>query len=460
MANFRHIVNTDYIDDAGLEGATHEIDSSLSQTSIDFKDNDIVHGTIVKLEHDEVLVDIGFKSEGVIPVRELTIRKDANPEDVVAVGDEIDALVVTKEDKEGRLILSKKRAEYEKAWNSAMEKYKSGEVVTGDVIEIVRGGLILDIGLRAFLPASLVDLRRVRDLEGYLNTKIEARIIEMDKIRNNVVLSRRVLLEEGRHNERMDVLKKLTEGMKLKGKVSSIVDFGVFVDLGGIDGLVHISELSWEHVNHPNEVVSLGDEVEVVVLDVDLERERISLGIKQTTEDPWLKRAAEFPIDGIFDAEITRIVPFGAFVKLADDVEGLIHVSEIANAHIDTPAQVVHVGDMVKAKVVGINEEKHRVSLSMREAANDLGIIIEVEENLPEDVTPRERTTKTEDVVEEVKEEKAEKAPEKVEEKPEKEEDQPEKEEKAQTEEKAEKEEKAETEEKPEKEEKSEKEDK
>ena len=277
-----------------------------------------------------------------------------------------------------------------------MEKYQSGEVVTGDVIEIVRGGLILDIGLRAFLPASLVDIHRVRDLEGYLDTKIEARIIEMDKVRNNVVLSRRVLMEEGRRNERMDVLKKLSVGMKLKGKVSSIVDFGVFVDLGGIDGLVHISELSWDHVNHPNEVVALGDEVEVVVLDVDLDRERISLGIKQTTEDPWLARAAEFPIDSIQDVEITRIVPFGAFCKLGDDVEGLIHVSEIANTHIDTPAQVVHVGDKVKAKVVGTNDEKHRVSLSMREAAEELGITIEVEENLPEDVTPRERSTKVE----------------------------------------------------------------
>ena len=386
------IKNTSVIDPTGLETSEDEINKVVDAANIQFEDNDIVDGTIVKIEHDEVLIDIGFKSEGVIPARELTIRKDCNPEDVVSLGDKISALVVTKEDNDGRLVLSKKRADYEKAWAAASEKYKSGEIVKGDVIEIVRGGLILDIGLRAFLTASLVDLHRVHDLENYLNTQIEARIIEMDKVRSNVVLSRKVLLEEGRHNEKVDVLSKLTPGMKLKGKVSSIVDFGVFVDLGGIDGLVHISELSWEHVNHPSEVVSIGDEVEVVVLDVDLDRERISLGIKQTTEDPWLALAKEYPVDSIADVEITRLVPFGAFVKINDDVEGLVHVSEMAHRHVDNPKQVVKVGDVVKAMVTGINEEKHRISLSMRDAADELGFEIEVEEILPEDVTSRNRS--------------------------------------------------------------------
>lgn len=388
----KKIKNTSVIDDSGLDQSEEEINKVVDSANIQFDDNDIVKGMVVKIEHDEVLVDIGFKSEGVIPLKELTIRKDANPEDVVQVGDEIEALVVTKEDNEGRLILSKKRADYEKAWNAAAEKYKSGEIVTGEVIEIVRGGLILDIGLRAFLPASLVDIHRVYDLDNYLGTMIEARIIEMDKVRNNVVLSRKVLLEEGFHNEKVAVLSKLAPGMKLKGKVSSIVDFGVFVGLGVIDGLVHISELSWDHVNHPSEVVSVGDEVEVVVLDVDNERERISLGMKQTTEDPWLKLAEEFPMDSIHDVEVFRTVPFGAFVRLNDEVEGLIHVSELAPKHIDSPTQVVHVGDVVKAKVVGVNEDKHRISLSMREAAEDLGIEIEVEEMLPENVTSRRRS--------------------------------------------------------------------
>ena len=405
------IKNTSVIDITGLDNSEEEINKVVDSSNVEFEDNDIVDGVIVKIEHDEVLVDIGFKSEGVIPAKELTIRKDCNPEEVVSLGDKISALVVAKEDNDGRLMLSKKRADYEKAWKEAAEKYKSGEIVTGDVIEIVRGGLILDIGLRAFLPASLVDLHRVHDLDGYLNTSIEARIIEMDKVRNNVVLSRKVLLEEGRHNEKVDVLSKLTPGMKLKGKISSIVDFGVFVDLGGIDGLVHISELSWDHVSHPSEVVSIGDEVEVIVLDVDLDRERISLGIKQTTEDPWLALAKEYPVDSIADVEITRLVPFGAFVKLTDDVEGLIHVSEMATKHVDNPSQVVKVGDTVKAKVTGVNEEKHRISLSMRDAAEELGYDIDVEEILPEDVTARKRTKKAEKE-EEAAEPEAEEAPE------------------------------------------------
>ncbi len=415
MAENLKIKNTSVIDTTGLEKSEEEINKVVDGANISFDDNDIVTGKVVKIEHDEVLVDIGFKSEGVIPLKELSIRKDANAEDIVNVGDEIEALVVQKEDNEGRLILSKKRADYEKAWNKAAESYKSGEIVTGEVIEIVRGGLILDIGLRAFLPASLVDIHRVYDLDNYLGTMVEARIIEMDKVRNNVVLSRKVLLEEGFHNEKVAVLEKLAPGMKLKGKVSSIVDFGVFVGLGVIDGLVHISELSWDHVSHPSEVVSVGDEVEVVVLDVDHERERISLGIKQTTEDPWLKLAGEYPMDSIHEVEVTRLVPFGSFVKFENDVEGLIHVSELAPKHIDNPAQVVHIGDKIQAKVVGVNEEKHRISLSMREAAEELGFEIEIEEMLPENVTARKRSKTVdagdaeepkEEVKEETKEEK------------------------------------------------------
>ncbi len=239
-------------------------------------------------------------------------------------------------------------------------------MVTGEVIEVVKGGLILDIGLRGFLPASLVDLRRVKDLDMYLGTEIEARVIEMDRNRNNVVLSRRVLLEEGRKNERAEILAKLSKGMRLKGTVSSIVDFGAFVDLGGIDGLVHISELSWNHVNHPSEVVKVGDEVEVEVLDVDLQRERISLGLKQTTEDPWVKLVESYPVGTIVDGKVTKIVPFGAFIELGQSIEGLVHISEMAMRHIDTPAQVVKAGDEVKVKVMEINPERRRISLSMK----------------------------------------------------------------------------------------------
>ena len=366
-----------------------QMNQMIDGTLTEFDEGDLVDGTIVKIERDEVLVDIGFKSEGVIPVRELSIRKDADPADLVNVGDKIEALVLQKEDKDGRLILSKKRAEYERSWISVEEKFKAGEPVVGEVIEVVKGGLIIDIGLRGFLPASLVDLRRVKDLDMYLNTEIEARIIEMDRNRNNVVLSRRVLLEEGRKNERAEILAKLTKGMRLKGSVSSIVDFGAFVDLGGIDGLVHISELSWNHVNHPSEVVKVGQEVEVEVLDVDLNRERISLGLKQTQPDPWVKLVEAYPVGTIVDGTVTKIVPFGAFVALGEATEGLVHISEMAPRHIETPAQVVKVGETVKVKVMEINPERRRISLSMKAAAAELGIDIEVAEASPEDRVAR-----------------------------------------------------------------------
>jgi len=355
-----------------------EMEKFIDTTLTSFEDGDLVKGTVVKIEHDEVLVDIGYKSEGVIPVRELTIRKDANPADLVSEGDEIEALVLQKEDKEGRLILSKKRAEYERAWTDVERYFESSEIVEGEVIEIVKGGLIVDIGLRGFLPASLVDLRRVKDLQSFLGEKIESRVIEMDRHRNNVVLSRRVILEEGRKADRGEILSKLQEGMILPGTISSIVDFGAFVDLGGIDGLVHISELSWGHITHPNEVVKVGDPVEVKVLDVNVKRERISLGLKQTQEDPWKALVSKFPIDSIAEGKVTKLVPFGIFVDLGNSVEGLVHISELARGHVETPDQVVAVGDEIQVKVMNIDEERRRVSLSMRAAADDLGFEIEV----------------------------------------------------------------------------------
>ncbi len=368
-------------DESIVEQTTYtdeEMAALIDETMTDFDEGDLVHGTIVQVERDEVLLDIGYKSEGVIPARELSIRKDANPADIVSLVDEVEALVLQKEDKDGRLILSKKRAEYERAWGKIEEMFTSGENVEGEVIEVVKGGLILDIGLRGFLPASLVDLRRVKDLSSYTGTKLEARVIEMDRNRNNVVLSRRVVLEEGRKHERAEILSKLTKGMILPGTVSSIVDFGAFVDLGGIDGLVHISELSWSHVNHPSEVVKVGDEVSVQVLDVDLSRERISLGMKQTTEDPWRQLVADYPVGAIIEGSVTKLVPFGAFVELGSGVEGLVHISEMAKGHVETPDQVTHVGEKVHVKVMDVDLDRRRISLSMRAAAEALGIEIEI----------------------------------------------------------------------------------
>ena len=269
------------INDIGTE---EDFIKAVDSTIKNFDDGDLVEGTVVKVDHDEVLLDIGYKTEGVIPSRELSIKKDVDPDEVVEVGDTIEALVVTKEDKEGRLILSKKRAQYERAWGD-IEKIKEADgVVEGTVIEAVKGGLIVDIGLRGFLPASLVEMRRVRDLSPYIGQKIKAKILELDKNRNNVVLSRRQYLEETQSEVRETFLSQLKKGQIREGVVSSIVNFGAFVDLGGVDGLIHVSELSWKHIDHPSEVVKVGDKVTVEVLDVDLDRERISLSLKQAND--------------------------------------------------------------------------------------------------------------------------------------------------------------------------------
>ncbi len=344
-----------------------ELIEALEASFKDFNDGDIVDGEVVKIDRDEVLLDIGYKSEGVIPSKELSIRHDVDPNEVVKVGDQIEALVLQKEDKEGRLILSKKRAQYERAWGRIEEVMTSGETIKGPVIEVVKGGLILDIGLRGFLPASLVDLRRVRDLHPFVGTELEAKIIELDRNRNNVVLSRRAFLEESQSEGRKTFLQSLQKGERRKGTVSSIVNFGAFVDLGGVDGLVHVSELSWKHVDHPQEVVTVGQEVEVEVLDVDLERERVSLSLKATQEDPWKEFERTSTAGSIIDGQVTKLVPFGAFVRVAPGIEGLVHISEISHEHVDSPESVLSVGDEVKAKVIDVDVSRRRVSLSMRQ---------------------------------------------------------------------------------------------
>ncbi|WP_018349853.1 30S ribosomal protein S1 [Longispora albida] len=342
--------------------------AAIDETIKYFNDGDIVEGTVVKVDRDEVLLDIGYKTEGVIPSRELSIKHDVDPAEVVSVGDEIEALVLQKEDKEGRLILSKKRAQYERAWGT-IEKIKEDDgVVRGTVIEVVKGGLILDIGLRGFLPASLVEMRRVRDLQPYVGRELEAKIIELDKNRNNVVLSRRAWLEQTQSEVRTEFLNKLAKGQVRKGVVSSIVNFGAFVDLGGVDGLVHVSELSWKHIDHPSEVVEVGQEVEVEVLDVDLERERVSLSLKATQEDPWRQFARTHQIGQIVPGKVTKLVPFGAFVRVDDGIEGLVHISELAERHVEIPEQVVQVNGDVLVKVIDIDLERRRISLSLKQA--------------------------------------------------------------------------------------------
>ena len=330
-------------------GSREDLLAAIDETIKYFNDGDIVEGTVVKVDHDEVLLDIGYKTEGVILSRELSIKHDVNPDDVVAVGDQIEALVLQKEDKEGRLLLSKKRAQYERAWGQIEKVKEEDGVVTGTVIEVVKGGLILDIGLRGFLPASLVEMRRVRDLAPYIGREIEAKIIELDKNRNNVVLSRRAWLEQTQSEVRTNFLHTLQKGQVRSGVVSSIVNFGAFVDLGGVDGLVHVSELSWKHIDHPSEVVEVGQEVTVEVLDVDMDRERVSLSLKATQEDPWQTFARTHAIGQVVPGKVTKLVPFGAFVRVEDGIEGLVHISELAQRHVELPEQVVKVGDEVKA---------------------------------------------------------------------------------------------------------------
>jgi small subunit ribosomal protein S1 len=347
-----------------------EVDGKLvpdyDRTLTDFNEGDVVTGTVVRVDKDEILVDIGYKSEGVIPLAELTIRRSVNPDDEVAVGEAIDALVLQKEDADGRLILSKKRARFEKAWRRIEAAAESGEPVEGAVIEVVKGGLIIDLGVRGFLPASLVDIRRVQDLDEYRDQTLRCKVIELNRSRNNVVLSRRAVLEEERREQRQQILDRLQPGVEVEGVISNIVDFGAFVDLDGIDGLIHISELSWSHVNHPSEVLEIGQTVRVKVLDVDRDRQRISLGLKQTQTDPWQRVIDETEQDDVVFGRITKVVTFGAFAEILPGVEGLIHISELADHHVENPREVVQQGEEHPVKVIEIDPERRRLSLSIK----------------------------------------------------------------------------------------------
>jgi small subunit ribosomal protein S1 len=356
-----------------VEGPDGELIPDYESTFPEIKEGEVVHGTVVRVDKDEVLVDIGYKSEGVIPVAELSIRRSVNPADEVTLGDEIDALVLTKEDAEGRLILSKKRARFELAWKNIERAAESGEPVDGKVIEVVKGGLILDLGVRGFLPASLVDIRRVQDLDEFLGQTLRCKVIELNRSRNNVVLSRRAVLEEERKEARQAILDRLNPGDVVEGQISNIVDFGAFVDLDGMDGLIHISELSWSHVNHPSEVLEIGQDVKVKVLDIDRERQRISLGLKQTQSDPWQQVVEQYSQGDVVEGKVTKVVTFGAFVEILPGVEGLVHISELASYHVENPREVVSQGDTVQVLILEIDAERRRLSLSMKRVEGEEG---------------------------------------------------------------------------------------
>jgi small subunit ribosomal protein S1 len=353
-------------DDVWTTGPDGELIPDYDATFPVINEGEVVRGKVVRVDKDEVLVDIGYKSEGVIPVSELSIRRSVNPADEVNLGDEIDALVMTKEDAEGRLILSKKRARFEMAWKRIESAAESGEPVEGTVIEVVKGGLILDLGVRGFLPASLVDIRRVQDLDEFMSQTLRCKVIELNRSRNNVVLSRRAVLEEERREMRQAILDRLSPGDVVEGTISNIVDFGAFVDLEGIDGLIHISELSWSHVNHPSELLEIGQEVRVKVLDIDRDRQRISLGLKQTQSDPWQQVIDAYEQGDVVEGRVTKVVTFGAFVEVVPGVEGLVHISELATHHVENPREIVQQGETVRAKIIEMDAERRRLSLSLK----------------------------------------------------------------------------------------------
>ncbi|HYM54472.1 MAG TPA: 30S ribosomal protein S1 [Solirubrobacteraceae bacterium] len=360
----------------GSNGLLLEVDGQIvpnyDATFRAIEEGEVVTGHVVRIDKDEVLVDIGYKSEGVIPAGELSIRKAVDPREEVQVGEEVDAIVMTKEDQDGRLIMSKKRARFEKAWRRIETAAESGEPVEGTVIEVVKGGLIIDLGVRGFLPASLVDIRRVPNLDEYMGTKIETKVIELNRSRNNVVLSRRAVLEEERKEVRQQILDRLQPGLVVEGQISNIVDFGAFVDLDGIDGLIHISELSWSHVNHPSEILNIGDTVKVKVLDIDRDRQRISLGLKQTQEDPWQRIVDTYSVNDELAGKVTKVVTFGAFVEILDGVEGLVHISELAPHHVESPREIVHPGDDIRVKILEIDSERRRLSLSAKRVEDQI----------------------------------------------------------------------------------------
>jgi small subunit ribosomal protein S1 len=360
----------------GSNGLLLEIDGQIvpnyDATFQPIEEGQVVTGHVVRIDKDEVLVDIGYKSEGVIAANELSIRKSVDPKDEVHLGEEVDAIVLIKEDQDGRLMMSKKRARFEKAWRRIETAAESGEPVEGTVIEVVKGGLIIDLGVRGFLPASLVDIRRVPNLDEYMGTKIESKVIELNRSRNNVVLSRRAVLEEERKEVRQQILDRLQPGLVVEGQISNIVDFGAFVDLDGIDGLIHISELSWSHVNHPSEILTIGDTVKVKVLDIDRDRQRISLGLKQTQEDPWQRIVDTYNVGDELAGKVTKVVTFGAFVEILDGVEGLVHISELAPHHVESPREVVHPGDQIRVQILEIDSERRRLSLSAKRVEDQI----------------------------------------------------------------------------------------
>lgn len=332
---------------------------------------DVVKGRITKIEDGQVFVDVGYKFDGVIPIGELSALRVESPADVVQVGDEVEVRVQRINDEEGKLVLSKKAVDAEKAWERLQQLFESQETFEVQVADVIKGGLVADVGVRAFIPASLVERHFVEDFSGYKGRTLRVKVAELDRSDNKVILSQKAVLEEEYQQKKEEVLHRLQPGDIITGKVQRLTNFGAFVDVGGVDGLVHISELAWHRVEHPSEVVKEGDEVTVKVLKVDPERERVSLSIKEATPGPWSGVSERYHVGDVVTGTVRRLVSFGAFVELEPGVEGLVHISQIANRRIGTPQEVLEPGQEVRVKILDVNEEDQRISLSIREAEGD-----------------------------------------------------------------------------------------
>ncbi|HHY39535.1 MAG TPA: bifunctional 4-hydroxy-3-methylbut-2-enyl diphosphate reductase/30S ribosomal protein S1 [Clostridia bacterium] len=362
--------------------------SELYQESLrSLEPGDVIQGKVVRISDDGVLVDVGYKTEGVIPLSELSFRNVSSPEDTVKVGDEIAVYVMAVDSQEAGLKLSKRRADEYLAWENLNKAWSLGEVLTAEVIQEVKGGLVVDVGLRGFVPASQIERGYVSDLASYVGKTLRLKVLELDRSKNRVILSQRQVLEEELKRLRENTWNTIREGMVLTGVVKGITDFGAFVDIGGVDGLLHVSELSWGRVDHPSSVVKEGDKINVMVLRIDREKGRISLGLKQTLPDPWESAGKKYEVDSVVKGKITRLAPFGAFVELEPGVEGLVHISELADHRVEKPEDVVSVGDEVAVKVLRVRVPERRISLSIKQAAERAA----AEE--PRDYSPSEDTS-------------------------------------------------------------------
>lgn len=349
---------------------TEELKSELTEVN-PLSVGDVLKGSVTKVEPNQALVDVGYKLDAVLPISEVSSLHIDQVADVLKVGDEIVVKVLILNDDEDKLVVSKKAVESEKAWQELQQKFETGETLTATVADIVKGGLVVDVGVRGFIPASLVELHFVEDFTDYKGRELTLKVVELNPEKNKLILSRKAVLEEEANAKKQSLIRSLEAGQVLEGTVQRLTDFGAFVDIGGVDGLVHVSELAWNRVGHPSEVLSEGDKVTVKVLKVDPEHERISLSIKETQKGPWDQAADHLKVGEVVKGTVKRLVNFGAFVEVYPGVEGLVHVSQIARRHVGTPSEELEEGQEVQVKILDIQSEHKRISLSIKEVEQE-----------------------------------------------------------------------------------------